>query len=67
MDPDPSKLLRPPSRIDLLIKELGNCDIIKGDRHGRARLPHQDEVFNQEQVCGVRDPESANFRVSVIS
>ncbi|MDB5348494.1 MAG: hypothetical protein JWP89_6871 [Schlesneria sp.] len=67
VDPDPTKLFRPPSCIDLIVEEFRDGCIVKRDAYRRADLLNQNHVFDQQQIIGMRDPEAANFRVTSIT
>ncbi len=67
MDPDPSKLGRPAAGIDLGVEELGHRLVVKRHRDWGAFLPDQHKIFQVEQILGVRDGETADFRRSEIT
>ncbi|TWU37943.1 hypothetical protein Q31b_47320 [Novipirellula aureliae] len=47
VDPNPSKLIRHPSLVNLLIEEVGNRFVIELDGHCRAALPYEFNVDYQ--------------------
>ena len=61
VQPDPAELIGPPSLIDLLLKEIRHRLIFESHRHNRRHLRDQDQVFDQQQIVGRRDPEPANL------
>lgn len=67
VDPDPSELLGSQAAIDLLIEELGDCCVVKGNGDHRAALADEHEVFDQQQVIGGGDPEAADFGLTEIT
>ncbi len=67
MYPEASELFWPPTKIDLSVEILGHRVVIEGDSDGRAELWDQDELLDQQEVVGCRDPESANFGLSHIT
>jgi hypothetical protein len=47
VDPDPTKLLRAESGIDLIVKEIRHRFIIEGNMDHRAGLFHELQVLDQ--------------------
>ena len=66
VDPRAGELLGATACIDLLVEELGDRRIVELDRDRRAALPHEPDIFDQEQIVGRTDPEPAHFRVTLI-
>jgi hypothetical protein len=67
MHPDARELLGPLLGVDLLVEEVGDGFIIKGDVRPRADLLDELNVLNQKQIIAGRDAESANFRVTKVT
>jgi hypothetical protein len=66
VNPDPRKLLGCPALIDLFLEEIGDRQIVKADRHGRALLANQPNLFHIKQIIRRSQPEGSNFgRLSV--
>lgn len=61
MDPDSGKRLGRSPLIDLAIEVVGYGHILKCNAHPRALLPDQTNVFNQEQIVGVANPEASDL------
>ena len=47
--------------IDRGVEEIGHGSVVELDRHGRASLSYQSDVFDQERISGGRDSEAADF------
>lgn len=62
VDPDPSELLRSPSRVDLGIEELRDRAVFERHSDHRTVLPDEDHILDQQQVVRRADPEAADFR-----
>jgi hypothetical protein len=67
VDPDPTKLLRADSCIDLIVKEIRHRFIIEGNMDHRAGLFHELQVLDQQQIRRGCDSKSANFRITIIT
>ena len=61
VNPDSRELFRLPSGIDLLVEEIGNAVVVELDGDDRADLFDQLNVFDEQQIVGVGDAESADF------
>lgn len=61
VNPDPSKLFRVPSHINLVVKEIRDGSIIKGDRHVSASLLDQDNICHEPRICSFSNPETTHF------
>ncbi|TWU33420.1 hypothetical protein Q31b_57370 [Novipirellula aureliae] len=61
VNPDPGKLVRRPSFVDLSIEEVGNRFVIELDGHRGAALSYEFDVDDQQWVVGIADTESTDF------
>jgi hypothetical protein len=61
MNPDPRKLLGYPATIDLFLEEIGDRQIVKADRDGRALLANQPNLFYVKQVVRRSQSEDSHF------
>lgn len=67
VNPDPSKLFRVPTRINLVVKEVRYRSIIKGDRHISTSLLDQDNVSYEPRISWRGDPKAADLRRPLVT
>ena len=67
VQPDATKLLGSSPEIDLLIKEIRDRIVVKRNVGPGTGLPDQLHVFDQQQVVSSGDPETAHFRVPIVT
>ncbi len=67
MDPDSGELFRATSGIDLNVEEIGDRFVVKRHVRPSADLLDQRDVFDEQQIVGRRDAETADFRLALIS
>ena len=67
VDPDPRELLRPPARVDLLVKEVRHRLVVEFDVDRRADLFDQRDVFDQQQVAGGGQAEPADLGAAQVT
>ena len=67
VNPHSSELFRSATEINLPIEELGHRVVNKRDRDGRTGLRDKDELLNEQQIVGRRDPKPADFGVTRIT
>ncbi len=59
--PDPPKLFGVPSSINLVVKEIGDGSIVKGDRDVGAGLLDQDDVLHEFWIVRFRNSKTTDL------
>jgi hypothetical protein len=60
--PDASKLHGAQAPIDLLVKKIGHCLIVEGNRDPGTVLVHQLQISHQQGIVGHSDGKATDFR-----
>ena len=61
MQPESRKLLRFSAEINLIVKKVGHCRIIKFDTNWCHFLLDRNKLSDKEQVIRIGDPKTADF------
>ena len=67
MHPNAGKLSWMAALVHLEIEEIGDGFILESHTDLRALLLHQENIFDQQQIIGLRDSETADLRVARIA
>lgn len=67
MDPDPGKLFRMPTGINLIIKEISDSCIIEGHSRLGTCLTDKNNVFDEPGMLGIGNPKAPHFGGSPVT